>query len=176
PGVVGQRARGRPARRLRGRGVPARLPRGAPAHGGRLRSRTALLRAARVARLGAAGDVERPAGDRVPMASAALTTRRAVVADAETMVRNAILGIATWRAFTPADGTGPTAGHRVEMTRYFLSRSDAFGLLADVAGEPAGHFLMFRATWDEPNSVILGQLFVRPAWWGTGLAEHLHAA
>ena len=110
------------------------------------------------------------------MASAALTTRRAVVADAEMMVRNAILGIATWRAFTPADWTGPTAGHRVEMTRYFLSRSDAFGLLADVAGEPAGHFLMFRATWDEPNSVILGQHFVRPAWWGTGLAEHLHAA
>ena len=110
------------------------------------------------------------------MASAALTTRRAVVADAETMVRNAILGIATWRPFTPADWTGPTAGHRVAMTRYFLSRSDAFGLLADVAGEPAGHFLMFRARWDEPNSVILGQLFVRPAWWGTGLAAGLHDA
>jgi hypothetical protein len=69
------------------------------------------------------------------MPPAALTTRRAVVADAETMVRNAVLCIATWRAFTPSDWTEPTDRHRLAITRYFLSRSDAFGLLASVAGE-----------------------------------------
>jgi len=106
----------------------------------------------------------------------ALTTRRAVVADAETMVRTTGLGFATWRAFTPAGWSPDPVAHRLATARYFLSRSDSFGLLAFVAGEPAGHCLMFRATWDEPYSVILGQLFVRPAWWGTGLAEHLHAA
>lgn len=92
------------------------------------------------------------------------------------MVRTTGLGYATWRAFAPSTWSPPTVEHRIRMARCVLSRTDGFGLLAFVAGEPAGHCLMGRATWDEPYSCILGQLFVRPAFWGTGLADHLHTA
>jgi hypothetical protein len=35
---------------------------------------------------------------------------------------------------------------------------------------------MLPGDWDAPRSVVLWGLFVRPAWWGTGLADGLHEA
>ena len=57
------------------------------------------------------------------MPPSALTTRRAVVADAETMVRTAGLGFATWRAFTPAGWSPDPVERRLAMARYCLRLS-----------------------------------------------------
>jgi GNAT superfamily N-acetyltransferase len=109
-------------------------------------------------------------------ASAAVTMRRIRPADAETVVRTTRLGQETWRAFAPAGwGLRPYAEH-VATTRRWLSQPGAWGALAFVAGEPAGHAAMVPGFWDEPRSAILFGLFVRPAWWGTGLGAALHDA
>jgi hypothetical protein len=57
----------------------------------------------------------------VPIAG--LTRRRAVVADAETMVRTAGLGFATLRAFTPAGWSPDPVERRLAMARYCLRLS-----------------------------------------------------
>jgi GNAT superfamily N-acetyltransferase len=64
----------------------------------------------------------------------------------------------------------------VDRTRAGLSRPDAWGLLAFVDGEPAGHCVLLGPDPGEPDAAFLWHLFVRPAWWGTGLADHLHEA
>jgi GNAT superfamily N-acetyltransferase len=105
-----------------------------------------------------------------------VTTRRAWPADAETLARTARLGQETWRAFAPADWTPRSFADSVALTRRVLAAPGARALLAHVDGEPAGHCGMVRGDWDEPLSVVLWALFVRPAWWGTGLADRLHEA
>ena len=105
-----------------------------------------------------------------------MTTRRALPADAETLVRTSRLGLETWRAFAPPSWTLPTAAAHVAFVRDRLSSPGAWAVLASVAGEPAGHAAMIPGSWDEPRSAILYALFVRPAWWGTGLAASLHDA
>ena len=109
-------------------------------------------------------------------ARAVVTTRRARPADAETLVRTARLGVDTWRAFAPPGWTPYPCDQHVARLREVLLRPGAWSLLAFVAGEPAGHATMIPGAWDQPRSVILTALFVRPAWWGTGLAAALHDA
>jgi GNAT superfamily N-acetyltransferase len=104
-----------------------------------------------------------------------VTTRRAWPADAETLLRTQRLGLATWRAFAPAWQLPPYAEH-LARTRARLERPDAWAQLAFVHGEPAGHFAMVRDDFGDPAAVDLWQLFVRPPWWGTGLAAQLHDA
>lgn len=103
-----------------------------------------------------------------------MTTRRAWPADAETIVRTGRLGQESWRAFAPRGWTLPPPAEQLANVRAWLSRPGAWGLLAFVAGEPAGHATMAPGDWDEPRSALLWGLFVRPAWWGTGLAGALH--
>lgn len=105
-----------------------------------------------------------------------MTTRRAWPADAETLARTARLGLDTWRAFAPAGWTPLPPEEHVPRLRGWLEVPGAWALLAYVDGEPAGHCAMFPGDWDEPRSVVLWGLFVRPAWWGTGLADQLHEA
>jgi GNAT superfamily N-acetyltransferase len=105
-----------------------------------------------------------------------VTTRRAWPADAETIARTTRLGIETWRAFAPAAWTPRPLADAVTFARRLLGAPSAWALLAHVDGEPAGHCAMVRGDWDEPLGVILWGLFVRPAWWGTGLADRLHEA
>jgi GNAT superfamily N-acetyltransferase len=106
----------------------------------------------------------------------AVTTRPARPSDAETLARTARLGMDTWRAFAPAGWTPRPFADSVAFTRRLLAARGAWALLADIAGEPAGHCAMIPGDWDEPRSVVLWALFVRPAWWGTGLADRLHDA
>jgi GNAT superfamily N-acetyltransferase len=101
--------------------------------------------------------------------------RRAWPADAETLVRTVRLGLETWEAFAPASWSRPPPGDHVPRMRAMLSRPTTWGVMASVAGEPAGHAVMIAGGWEEPRSAILYSLFVRPAWWGTGLAGRLHA-
>jgi GNAT superfamily N-acetyltransferase len=105
-----------------------------------------------------------------------LTLRRASPADAETIARTASLGIETWRAFAPAGWTPRPHALGVALAREALSQPSAVAVLAFVDGEPAGHFAMTSGDWDEPRAAILRSLFVRPRWFGTGLADRLHEA
>jgi len=102
--------------------------------------------------------------------------RRAWPADAETLARTGRLGSETWRAFAPRDWVPRSFDEGVAFTRDRLATPGAWGMLADVAGEPAGHYATVPGCWDEPRAVILWSLFVRPAWWGSGVADHLHEA
>jgi GNAT superfamily N-acetyltransferase len=111
-----------------------------------------------------------------PRSGARVTTRRAWPADAETMVRTARLGQETWRAFAPRGWALRAVGEHVADTRAWLARPGAWGVLAFLNGEPAGHAAMFPGNWEEARSAILWGLFVRPAWWGSGLADALHEA
>jgi GNAT superfamily N-acetyltransferase len=103
-------------------------------------------------------------------------TRPALPADAETLARTAALGVETWRAFAPAGWTPPPLAERVAMMRRRLAAPGVVALLAHVDGEPAGHFAMVPGYWNEPRAAILWHLFVRPSWFGTGLADRLHDA
>jgi GNAT superfamily N-acetyltransferase len=105
-----------------------------------------------------------------------LTTRRAWPADAETLVRTIALGLETWGAFAPGGWTSLAQDEHLSATRALLARPGAWSVLAFVNGEPAGHAAMIPGDWDQPRCAILWSLFVRPAWWGTGLAAQLHDA
>jgi GNAT superfamily N-acetyltransferase len=107
---------------------------------------------------------------------ALVTMRRAWPADAETLFRTGRLGQETWVAFAPRGWTVRPSGEHLALLRDLLGRPGAWAVLASVAGEPAGHAAMIPGEWDEPRSAILFGLFVRPAWWGTGLAGALHDA
>jgi GNAT superfamily N-acetyltransferase len=110
------------------------------------------------------------------MPAGVLTTRRARPADAETVARTAWLGTDTWRAFAPAGWAPRSLEEGLVFTRRRLTAPGAWALLAFVDGEPAGHYATVPGDWDEPRSVVLWGLFVRPAWWGSGLADRLHEA
>jgi GNAT superfamily N-acetyltransferase len=104
-----------------------------------------------------------------------VTTRVARAADAETMSRSLRLGFDTYRSFAPAAWSPPVFAGELEFAREKLRSRHTWALLADIAGEPAGHVAMFPdATRDD--TAYLWQLFVRPPWWGTGLAAALHDA
>jgi GNAT superfamily N-acetyltransferase len=108
--------------------------------------------------------------------AAVVTTRRAWPADAEQIARTARLGLETWRAFAPAGWAPPPFAQHVARTRARLEQPDAWALVAFVDGEPAGHCALLRDDFGDPGAVDLWQLFVRPAWMGTGLAGQLHDA
>ena len=105
----------------------------------------------------------------------AVTTRVARPSDAETIARTMHLGIETYTSFAPAGWTPRRPPHLVENLAEHLRSRHTWGLLADVAGEPAGHTLMFP-DWQPGDGAYLSHLFTRPAWWGTGLAARLHDA
>ena len=110
------------------------------------------------------------------MPGSVVTLRRAWPADAEALARTAALGAATWRAFAPAGWTQRSRAEGVAVWRELLSAPSAVAVVAFVDGEPAGHFAMTSGYWNEPRAVVLRSLFVRPRWFGTGLADRLHEA
>jgi GNAT superfamily N-acetyltransferase len=104
-----------------------------------------------------------------------VTTRVARPSDAATMARTVLLGAQTYVAFAPAGWKAQPPPNDVEMTTELLARRDTWALLAEIAGEPAAH-VSLMPDWEPGGRVYLWQLFVRPAWWGTGLAAGLHDA
>jgi GNAT superfamily N-acetyltransferase len=104
-----------------------------------------------------------------------VTMRPARPADAETMSRSLHLGFATYRAFGPHAWEPPPFPDALEFAREKLRSRHTWALMAEIAGEPAGHVSMFPDAVRD-DTVYLWQLFVRPAWWGTGLAAMLHDA
>jgi GNAT superfamily N-acetyltransferase len=89
------------------------------------------------------------------------------------MARTVLLGARTYVAFAPAGWTAQPPPDDVETLTEMLARRDTWALLAEIAGEPAAH-VSLMPDWRPGGRVYLWQLFVRPAWWGTGLASALH--
>jgi diamine N-acetyltransferase len=107
--------------------------------------------------------------------SLAVTTRPARPSDAATIARTVMLGAQTYVAFAPAQWRPVPPPNEIEWTTDLLAKRDTWSLLAEIAGEPAGHVALFPY-WQPGGAVYLWQLFVRPAWWGSGLAAGLHDA
>jgi GNAT superfamily N-acetyltransferase len=84
------------------------------------------------------------------------------------------LGFATYRAFAPAGWSPPAPFERqVAAIAERMRAPGVWALLAERAGEPMAHVAM--APGDGPGpTAYLWQLFVRPAFWGTGVAGLLH--
>jgi GNAT superfamily N-acetyltransferase len=115
------------------------------------------------------------------MEIADLVIRRADIADAPALARTTRLGFESYRAWTHPGWRPPD--HRLELRgiRERLRRADTWCLIAlEPGGEAAGHVGFQAASHREPPyATIAGRahlwmLFLRPGWWGTGLARHLH--
>jgi GNAT superfamily N-acetyltransferase len=111
----------------------------------------------------------------------AWTLRPATLADAELLARAVSEGFATYREFAPSDWEPPSFEHELELLEKGLPAPDVWALLAEgPAGELAGHVAIRSAATtavspsDEPGLAHFWQLFVQPAYQGTGLARVLH--
>jgi GNAT superfamily N-acetyltransferase len=103
-----------------------------------------------------------------------LTLRLATTADAALMAETVGIGFDGYRSFAPAGWRPPSFAIEVTTIRERLVRTDAWALLAFVGAEPAGQVALLADP--APATAYLWQLFLRPAYWGTGLAGSLHAA
>ncbi len=107
------------------------------------------------------------------------TIRPATTQDLGTIADNLVEGLSTYRGWTPMAWNPP---ERTEMLIGLLQRFRRDGSWAHVAfvgTAPAGH-ISLRPDRDEdghPRSdvALLTQLFVREQYWGSGLAQQLHA-
>ena len=99
--------------------------------------------------------------------------------DADAMAESVREGFESFRDWAPP-GWRPPMVSGGESIREGLARPSTWGLLAVDAGRIAGHVAFTQAReYSEPRAEIPGlahfwQLFVRRAWWGTGLAAELN--
>ncbi len=108
------------------------------------------------------------------MRPAPVTFRTARPSDAPTIARTMRVGFDTYRAFAPGGWEPTPPPGDIERIAEQLRGRHTWALLAGVAGEPAGHVAMFPSAERPTDTVYLWQLFVRPPWWGMGLAADLH--
>lgn len=112
---------------------------------------------------------------------AVLRIRPATPADADALAEVVVEGMATYREFAPASWTPPdrlelALGIAIRLrgaeqsTWVGVDREDA--IAGQVAYLPA---MSSRKPAGDPHCAHLNQLFVRPVWWGTGLATRLLA-
>ena len=104
--------------------------------------------------------------------------RHPEASDVEAVTDNVVEGFDSYRAFAPEGWEPPPReAMRAELAEHF--RHDHFWcLLAEDDGRPAGHVAFMPAeasrwTTKEPGVAHLFQLFVRPAFHGSGLATDL---
>jgi GNAT superfamily N-acetyltransferase len=106
--------------------------------------------------------------------------RTAVPSDADQIAALLIEGFEGYRSFAPPGWDPPDANAELYRLGDFLGNDEVWCLVAERDGEPAGHVAIMparlhpRPSGDE-GMAHLWQLFVRPRWWGTGLATELHA-
>ena len=107
--------------------------------------------------------------------------RRATVEDAEAIAETAQLGFASFRAWAGPGFDPPPAALALQQVREGLERPSTWAMIAFSGDEPAGHVAFTQAReraeprLDIPGLAHLWQLFVRPPWWGSGLATRLNA-
>ena len=110
-----------------------------------------------------------------------LSLRRTTPADAPLVAETLDICFATYAEWAPG-WTHPSPGGRSERLEERLASPEVWSLLALEGDEVAGHVSL--AEWSPspllvapPGHAKLWQIFVRPAWQGTGLAARLlHAA
>jgi ribosomal protein S18 acetylase RimI-like enzyme len=105
--------------------------------------------------------------------------RLATIADAEQLAVSVSDGFASYRGFAAPDWRPPSAEMELALLDEALARDDVWCLIAEVDGELAGHVAIRAAATasfssDEPGLAHFWQLFVKPAWHGSGLARELH--
>jgi ribosomal protein S18 acetylase RimI-like enzyme len=102
------------------------------------------------------------------------------VEDAQALAETVTAGFESFFAWAPAGWTPPETGFELFRFREALSRPSIWGIVGVDDGEVAGHVTLLQARErEEPRADIPGvahlwQLFVRPRWWGTGLATTLN--
>jgi GNAT superfamily N-acetyltransferase len=89
-------------------------------------------------------------------------------------------GFEGYRSFAPPGWDPPDAHQELENLRERLGSPEVWCLIAEQDGEPAGHVALMPARLHQHPAQDDGlahfwQLFVRPPWWGSGLATTLHA-
>jgi GNAT superfamily N-acetyltransferase len=121
----------------------------------------------------------------------AIDTRPATIDDVDEMMAIVRLGIESYADFAPAGWSPPPVPDERERNLARLADPRTWALLAiDDDGRAIGHFAFTPATErnagetpkqsrDRPlvaGMAHLWQLFVRPEWWGQGVAAQLHQA
>jgi GNAT superfamily N-acetyltransferase len=113
--------------------------------------------------------------------AAALDIRLAVPDDAIALAGTTRLGFESYREWAPPQWQPPPRALEVRSIRERLRASTTWCAMAlDEQGEPAGHVGITHAAERErphvriPGRAHLWMLFVRPPWWGSGLAQRLH--
>jgi GNAT superfamily N-acetyltransferase len=111
-----------------------------------------------------------------------IVTRLATPSDAGAVAATISEGLESYRAWAPASWTPPVVGESdPERFALALARPDVWFLLAQSDGAVIGHVALARSTREDPGplppgEVFLGQLFVRLAWHGHGVATALMRA
>ena len=112
---------------------------------------------------------------------AALDIRIAVPDDAIALAGTTRLGFESYREWAPAGWQPPPRALEIRSIRERLRvRTTWCAMALDAAGEQAGHVgITHAAERDRPHVRVPGRahlwmLFVRPPWWGSGLAARLH--
>jgi GNAT superfamily N-acetyltransferase len=115
------------------------------------------------------------------MDAAALDIRIAVPDDASALAVTTGLGFESYRSWAPEGWQPPPPALEVRSIRERLRQASSWCAIAvDGDGEPAGHVGISHAAERErphariPQRAHLWMLFVRPEWWGSGLAARLH--
>jgi GNAT superfamily N-acetyltransferase len=90
-------------------------------------------------------------------------------------------GLEEYRSFLPADWDPPPLDAELEYTRALLARDDVWCLIAEAGGSVVGQVTVLPAAGardavEEPGLAHFRNLFVDPAYWGSGLARELHRA
>ena len=98
--------------------------------------------------------------------------RRAGPDDAATMHQTVAIGFEGYRAFAPPGWHPPDPVAEQARLRDHLADPATWALVAAQSEQPAGHVGFFPQPGAD-GSAHLWQLFVRPGWWGTGLAREL---
>jgi GNAT superfamily N-acetyltransferase len=106
--------------------------------------------------------------------------RPATPSDAEQVIALLEEGFEGYRPIAPPGWEPPDANAELERLRTFLGNDEVWCLIAEEDGAPAGHVAIMPARLhprqsDDAGLAHFWQLFVRPRWWGTGLATELHA-
>jgi GNAT superfamily N-acetyltransferase len=109
----------------------------------------------------------------------AWTLRPATLEDAEQLARAVADGFAAYREFAPSGWNPPSYEHELALLERGLPEPDVWALLAEDGGDLIGHVAIRSAATapfsaSEPGLAHFWQLFVAPAWHGSGLALVLH--
>jgi ribosomal protein S18 acetylase RimI-like enzyme len=105
--------------------------------------------------------------------------RLATPADAERLAASVREGFDSYRSFAPPDWEPPSYENELALLREGLPQPDVWCMLAEAGGELAGHVAIRPSeTWrygsSGPGLAHFWQLFVKPAWHGSGVARALH--